>query len=369
MDVTRVISQLEKFKLIDSLPPEHHVHSRENEYRNRLVNFPPVYHPQQDRRGRTTLKDIRNVGANILISHGDVKDFPSRNEVPLENIERRVLEEGIDVLAWYRSFHWKPQYRWGIYILDKGIYYLAQKVFSKAQQTSLYERPYDLLDLLQQSFRLLFLHEFFHFLTDIAASTLEIGNPSPTLLYVNYVKNVYLKSRHPNEPLEEALANAFAYEKFSGKKVCKQLRNFMENQPHGYSAFKEYLGWKSRLGRRELGTYIRDGKRTGWNSAPLELIFDTRRQEVFFGDVPLYIVETITDARFMVRYITKIPRNAIIETPRFLKELNRLPNEIKRKYERKKRELEFNLNSRGLNFEKLKGCDTVFTVYRNPGGC
>ena len=40
-----------------------------------------------------------------------------------------VTTEGIDFLAWYRSFHWIPLKSRG-YILDKGVYYLAKVIFS-----------------------------------------------------------------------------------------------------------------------------------------------------------------------------------------------------------------------------------------------
>jgi hypothetical protein len=153
-------------------------------------------------------------------------------------------------------------------------------------------RRYNTLDLLQQSFRLLFLHEFFHYITDIAATALEMGNLRP--YYIGYIRNVYMRSINENEPIEEALANAFAFNRSYGLAVRRQLLFFMENQPAGYSAFKRYTP-KSNFtnGLRVLGSYISHWTHDAPAFAPLEILFDYYRRSISFGDVPIYIVTTI----------------------------------------------------------------------------
>lgn len=215
MNVDEIISELRKHNLIDNLPPKHHVSRREDEYRNRIMER-EVYIPSanEERVFETQSRRIPNIGDYISIPEGDISKFP---EIDVEGIRKRVLKEGTDILAWYRSFHWSPQNLWGIYMLDKGIYYIAQIVFKKLKQISDNGRPFNILDLLQQSFKLLFFHEFFHFITDIAASTLEIGVRKP--YYIDYVRNVYMQPHGINEPPEEAMSNAFAYNRFQGRDV------------------------------------------------------------------------------------------------------------------------------------------------------
>jgi mRNA-degrading endonuclease RelE of RelBE toxin-antitoxin system len=255
-----------------------------------------------------------------------------------------------------------PPNRWGIYILDKGLYYIAKNVFGEIGLISPYGRHYNMLDLLQESFRLLFLHEFFHYITDIAASTLEMGNPSARQYYVQYIRNVYMHSRNRDEPIEEALANAFTYNRFYGWAVRTQLRLFMRNQPAGYSAFEQYTRKNNfTYGRRELGTCIRDGTHAS-GVPPLETLFDCYRRDINFGDVPIYIVPTITDPRYLIRLIISIHQSALIQSTAFRRDLQQLPHDVVEKYQKALRMLEYSVRHRGLKFEKIKGCDTVFTV-------
>ena len=220
-----------------------------------------------------------------------------------------------------------------------------------------------MLDLLQQSFRLLFLHEFFHFITDIAATTLEMGNLSAHPYYAQYVKSVYMQPSNKNEPIEEALANAFTYNRFQGWAVRRELRKFMRNQPLGYSAFEQYIGKNDFThGRRVLGTCIRDGSYNIRGIPPLETLFDCYRRDINFGDVPIYIVSTIKDSRYLMRFIKSIPQSALVQSAAFKRDLQQLPPDVFKKYKKALEMLEYNVRHRGLKFEKIKGCDTVFTV-------
>lgn len=394
MNVNKIISELREHQVVDELPQEHHVQRREQEYEDRITRSEPNYFPHRENDWEETPRRYPNIEDHIWIPEGDIDEFP---DIGVASIERRVIEEGTDVLAWYRSFHWYPPNHWGIYILDKGVYYLAQNVFRDIEQICPYGRHYNTLDLLQQSFRLLFLHEFFHFITDIAASTLEVGTSFRSHNYIDYVRNVYMHPHNTGEPIEEALANSFAYNRFQGRNIRYHIRVFMKNQPNGYSAFDQYLGRNFPKGRRELGTSIRDGRGGGRSFAPLESLFDCRYQDVFFGDVPIYIVQTIRPPQYIIKFVRSIPRSAIVQSSTFQSDIQRMPPQIISKYEKALQMLEYNVRHRGLNFEKIKGCDTVFTIridrnyrlsmrplngqwellriaehdeiYRNPGGC
>ena len=359
MNLNEIINELEERQLIEEMPEEYNVSRREREYSNLIGASEPHHFPPWEKYWRERPPENRNMGGFIWIPEGDI-EFP---DIDTKEIEGKVSEEGIESLAWYRSFHWHPPQRWGIYILDEGIYYVAQRVFRGIEQISRYGRLYNTLDLLQQSFKLLFLHEFFHFITDIATSTLEMGNMSPQQHYIQYVRNVYMNPRNSAEPIEEALANAFAYTRFQRPGIRPALRYFMKSQPNGYSAFDQYIRKDAfTQGRRELGTCIRDGTHT-YGVAPLETLFDCYRRDINFSDVPIYIVNTMRlPPRYVMRSITSIPRSAFVESTTFKRDFQHLPPEIISKYEKAFNILEYNARHRSLNFEKIRGCDTVFTI-------
>jgi len=367
MNVHEIIHELQvgEHLVEEQMPEDYIVHRREREYEGKLIDIsepyylPPYSFQREDYPEEYEQRGNSNVGNYILISGGDIEEL---SDMRTEDIEEGLGSEGMEALAWYRSFHWVPSGRWGIYILDSSIYYLAKKVFRNAKQISYYGRPFNTLGCVQQSFRLLFLHEFFHFITDIAVSILEIGTSSSSPYYTDYIRNIYMWSHKRNEPLEEALANAFAYSKFYGRGVRSCLRSFMLKQPRGYEAFDMYLGKNFAKGRRELGTSISKNIRAARSLAPLECLFDCRHQDVFFTDVPVYIVPTGVLPQYRIKFVRAIHHSAIIQSPRFKRDINNIPPAIIPKYQKALSILGYNIGHRGLNFEKIRGCDTVFTI-------
>jgi len=397
MNVNELIPELEYHGLVGIIPDGHPTWRREQEHSKEhgklIEKIEPFFVPSPEIDHGKGFPKNPNFGAFICIPEGDIK-LP---EIDIDGIKGKVAEEGIEALAWYRSFHWEPLERWGIYIWDKGIYYIAFQVLRGVTRVSRFGRSFNTLDLLQQSFKLLFLHEFFHFITDLAATILEMGNPQPKPCYIPYVKNVYMRPRDSNEPIEEALANAYALNKVIGLGIRSQLCIFMKNQPNGYSAFDQYMRKDDfTYGRRLLGTCIRDGI-YGGGDAPLEMVFDCNYREVGFGDVPIYIVQTISDPRYAIHFIPSIPKATLVLTDRFRDDLQNLPPKIRKKFEKSLCLLEHNIRHPSLNFEKIQGCNTVFSIridggyraslrllnggwellritnheelYRNPGGC
>jgi plasmid maintenance system killer protein len=362
MDVNEIITQLQQAEgeLIGEMPPEDEyiVRRKERTYGELIDAL------QRDRyaegEGGETVPENRDIERFIWIPGEDI-GFP---EINSERIAREISREGVEALAWYRSFHWRPCERWGIYILDKGLYFVAERVFGAFHRFRGW--PYDTLDLLQKSFRLLFLHEFFHYITDIAASTLEIASGLRRAYYIEYVKNVYMRPGKSDEPLEEALANAFAFNRFYRKpdQPFKSLiRQFMKNQPGGYSAFDQYIFDFAR-GRRELGTCILRAQRVQPGVAPLETLFDCYRRDVSYADVPVYIVPTITDSRYRLRLIRAIPRDKLEPSARYVRDFLRLPSDVQQKLLNTLSNLEHGVQHPGLGFEKLnsKGNNKLFSV-------
>jgi hypothetical protein len=213
-------------------------------------------------------------------------------------VESRVeQEDGIDALAWYRSFHYAPVGKWGIYMLDRGVYILAEE-FAK-QYGSRPLTPEVRLRCIQDAVESLYFHELFHFYVDLAAARLEILEKQPR--YVDYFRNRYKDgwtTKHGEKiphKLEEALANEFARSVTArGRSTAYKdvLDSFMRRQPDGYKQWKavgHHNKWShgmSKLGERLLNppspypSYL--------HVTALEEAVDA----FYRGQVPVYLVNT-----------------------------------------------------------------------------
>ena len=220
-----------------------------------------------------------------------------------------------------------------------------------------------MIDLLRQSFRLLYWHEYFHFVTDMACTVLELTSSPVFRFSEEYFYKIYKNPINSNEPLEEALANAYTYEKFWRKYpgTTKAIRKFMDHQPNGYSAYSDYLRSKFKPGVRELATII---TRTHPQVNPidsLEILFDYHRKFLKYCPVPIYIVKTLKADKYRIKFVhSQIPEKLLIKSKKFLKDVKKLSSEIIKKLDRAIGQLSINLNLNGLGFKPLKSCDSVF---------
>lgn len=309
--------------------------------------------------GASGLPDEFIVGIDPDIDLTSLPDYPE--------LEQDARDEGIDALAWYRSFHWEPSDLWGIYIRETAVFSLATTVFSDLKFKRLQGRPVTSLDRVRQAFRLLFLHEYFHFVTDVGATLLELGQSRPGPKYSPYVKAVYLRPTNQAEPLEEALANAYAYERLPGTRYRTKLRRFFLSQPAGYKAFQQVLGSGFVQGRRALASAVAQGA-TGASRVPLEMLIDPDSAAIGYRDVPVHIVKDHSDPAVGLWFVTAIPIADQIESAQFVKDLGKLPSDLRKRWETKtRRMMAENLRAGGLNFEALRACDTVFSVRVNQG--
>ena len=207
--------------------------------------------------------------------------------------------EGIDALAWYRSFHYAPVERWGIYMLDKGIYSLAQH-FARQYDPALIT-PELRLSCVHDAVDLLYFHELFHFYVDLAAARLEILEGRPR--YLNYFQNRYREgwqtrdgapARIP-QMLEEALANEYARSVTARGRSTdykSTLDEFMRRQPDGYRHWKAVghkIKWSNGLS--ELGERLLNP------TTPLPpylrmMALENAVDSFYRGQVPVYLVDT-----------------------------------------------------------------------------
>jgi hypothetical protein len=142
----------------------------------------------------------------------------------------RETEPSIDTLAYYLPYHFYPE-KWGVYLRASGILYLASVLKEAAGA------PAD-AELLELSRRILFEHEFFHFIAETACSQAEVV--ANIRLYEPYFPNPYAA------PHEEALANAYACRRaMRGRSahIKAQVSTWMSRQPEGY---RDYHRWLTR---------------------------------------------------------------------------------------------------------------------------
>ena len=147
--------------------------------------------------------------------------------------------EGIDACAFYLSFRYKNQRRWGIYIGLECWFWYAKFLFDGGV-------PADAA--VDEAFYLLYRHEYFHFEVDKAIEIMERGVGISTGTKPKAWLN-YHQSNNPSK-LEEALANAHAYEHAGKrhKKVVTLVKGLVKTifsiHGPGYRDFADVSGSK-----------------------------------------------------------------------------------------------------------------------------
>ena len=144
--------------------------------------------------------------------HGGVVDGPGGNGGGAIGGDSDSEEtNGIDACAYYLSFRYKNQCRWGIYIGLECWFWYAKFLFDGGVPA---EAAVD------EAIYLLYRHEYFHFEVDKAIEIMERGVGIST----GTKPKAWLNYHQSNNPslLEEALANAYAYE-HAGKRHKKVL--------------------------------------------------------------------------------------------------------------------------------------------------
>ena len=207
------------------------------------------------------------------------------------------------------SLHFEPFDQWGIYlILPRFLHYCKQLQDCFRSVKSL--EPAVLMSLVLFE---MFHHEFFHHLVECTATSIEILCPAatkrPTPVYLMYRRRDWERvlGSHCHDPLEEALANAYAYNSLS----------FMARVQGGYLSGASRLyqkalerSWKLEPpGYREAGSYIKGERLYGARvllqrmlagigppeDRPLGMLVETvfpRGHTAFWAkpDVPTYLV-------------------------------------------------------------------------------
>jgi hypothetical protein len=188
--------------------------------------------------------------------------------------------------AWYTSYHYGLA-NFGIHMKESCLIKIA-KYFWKHNYP--YTRTKN--DALRSSFFYLLTHELFHFITDQAATVVELILQEPNL-YKKYTRNVYIPSyiNPPDGALEESLANRYVYGRYEFLKVNKNLLfNMMKAQPIGYNNFDIYRG-DYKMARRKLINHIVEQSSMSHPYIGVESIFDIINPRLFYrGDkIPIWM--------------------------------------------------------------------------------
>ena len=235
-----------------------------------------------------------------------VSNYSDEDGIPppyFEEVDKSVGQHGIEALAYYVPFHYETRKEpWGIHLIDKGIWTVVNAL------DPLRKDNFTTNDLIVFGARILFWHEFFHFLTEIAASTIEITSNFRRINYHEYQEKIYdgncdwnrfrfngsNKLSKKGYVLEEALANSYCYRQGQKEKgIAACLQEFMYKQPPGYSNYDLFPRTRKRfhLGCSTLGSLLSDTKNTK-NGSPYESLFDIYRNQVKTTDVPVWLARS-----------------------------------------------------------------------------
>ena len=268
-------------------------------------------------------------------------DFPN---VDYNRIERKVSDSGIDVLAWYRSFHWDPPEKWGIYIPMSSIYYLARN-FDPNVETSKF------LHLINRAFKVLVMHECFHYVVDMAAAVLESAD--------SFRRNIYAPYSLDRRSPEESVANAWTLSKRLSP-YHQQVKNFMDRQPPPYTRFREFDGRAGLTdGLRIIADRLVIG--AGGNVEPIEYIFNLDDKVLKKSRIPIYILPDDAvpeDSPYFLGFAPRFDSNCIIKSNRFEKSLRKLRKGfpvVEKLLDKALDTLTRGSSTGGLRFKKMEG--------------
>ena len=289
-----------------------------------------------------------SVGDWVRGESGLVWQVPEVKELP------GMTDAGTDLLAWYTPFHVDPR-RWGIYIREMGLHYLAQRVFEP--------EGLSYVTALNMALRLLYDHEAFHFLTEMAAASWELTSKRPQ--YIPYAASHRAGNRIFN-PLEEALAEANSFWRYRVHQ-CKlhylndAVSDYLLGGPPGYRDFGQYTTYATRgLGLQELAGQISNGVK-GQPESFGELAFDYDNRIVNREQVPVRLVRMRGWHGPWATFAKFTPALQVDESSGFKKELRKSGSAIQKKWKEKRKQLLTEaINSPGLYFKAIPRCPGRF---------
>ena len=196
----------------------------------------------------------------------------------IQNIADNLKETGLNTgnysfeasfCSWYQPYHYTPRIKWGVHIRYSS--WLGIAALFNQDCPNLVSNP---IASVKAAFFYLFMHSLFHYLTECAASTLEIILQDPSI-YANYQSSIYETVFNSHDCLEESLANTYL---LTRSDVCHIERAYLEEmllkQGPGYNDFLKYVEPKFNTGARRLISQIHSGKLNPPLDVPIEQIMN-----------------------------------------------------------------------------------------------
>lgn len=192
---------------------------------------------------------------------GDLIDnerYPDVDDSTRSKLQGRVFEDGLDALAFYKSYHFKDNApfpgEWGIFLLDVGVRYVADDL------QDYYPAAYSRDQAVRIAQLFLHRHERFHFRVDAWAFSMEAA--THRALYEQYIRNVYAHIAPSTHCVEESLANEHAFQALKPLKIGRWMSSFMSVQPGAYANFRFKSASCKELTKAKLACQVIEG--AGW---------------------------------------------------------------------------------------------------------
>ena len=347
-DLEAIITELAQSvpgAILQDMPPQHVVARRE-------LEMEPSFSSQMQGHNHKLLIPRTRLSGVFLVT--EAEHLPDLDSILQDDFRK----DGVEALAWYRSYHYGTSHKWGISMRREGIYYLAKYLQGEHYKASSY-LDIDVLDFIQIAFNYLQLHEYFHFIADIACTVVELSQHNA--LYRRYFSEVYTQK---NDKFEEAIANAYASRMMQRQGVAEPLKQFMLHQPPFYNAYGHWTGRRAfQYGRQKLAGLMCPSLAGTSGVVPgSELLFRIDHADLDYQDVPIYLETSKAATRIIpsLRVVQKIKH--LEHTSKFDEEFKYQPQSIKMKVEVAKHKLQEDVQDPSLHFDKIRGHGPVFTV-------
>jgi len=304
------------------------------------ANVRPILMPGSKGAPRS-VRDLRRLAEGLVSREekdGELDPISRESELEVSQFDR---------IAWYSSFRRGPG--WGIYIREVGVASLGRTL----AQLDPGLRP----EAMRFAFTKVLLHEYAHFLFDVATLCIERAVSRP----LRVPHRALIQQGTPQwDVIEEGLCNAYALRFLSrdaktDRVLKSRLEDILRFAPQGYRDFARYKG-SANFDRGVTDLFERIAMNAGQSRSLAEsapLLFDDQSQLVSPGDVPVYLVREPHDERGYLWLYTAL--GSIHETPRFSKMLKKVPLEVQKSWESRRTALKDSIIGSGGNFHALTG--------------
>lgn len=342
-DVDTIVAELQASvpEAIHNLMPAGHVVARREQEAD----------PERSRRIEMYGLDVprSRLAGDFIVTKEPIIQLPDLDTI----IGATHKEDGIEALAWYKSYHYWLSQRWGIKILEEGVFYTARCLQDGHPSQEL--SKFDSLDYVQLAFNILQLHEYFHFMADVACTILELAQRKP--LFCQYSSTVY-----PQDKFEEAIANAYASRMMRKAGISEAVKQFMTKQPLPYGQFFQWTTRRAfQYGRQKLMELMcHDLPSSTGSAAGAELLLRIDHADLDYQDAPIYlessrVARRVSSPLLFVESIRNLESSA-----KFDSENAQLPHETNKKVANTVDNLSCNLQQPSLHFKKIRGHGAVF---------